>query len=332
MTGRDRLVVLVLVALGLVGASWWFIVAPERQQAAKADQQLLADNQARDGVLGQVAQARAAVAGYATTKTALGAIDRAVPTTGDVSDLIRQLATTAGAKHVDFRVISLTPATPGSGAPAAAAAPAPAAASAPAAATGAAGTTAGSAPFTGAASSPALASAATINTLTFSFTFVGGYLDLERFLRAVNAYAAADSAGLLKSSGRLLSVKSVTLAPFAGTGSASSGGATGPQASITAEAYVLASPPVAVPAAPNGLGAPVLGSAAPGRTRIPGTVLPAPARRLLPLPGTPGPQTPARRPAAVPAHAPEAALVQPAGQAAHPAPTANAARAVGGTR
>ncbi len=328
MTGRDRLVVLVLVALGLVGASWWFIVAPERQQAAKADQQLLGDNQARDGVLGQVVQARAAVAGYATTKTALGAIDRAVPTTGDVSDLIRQLATTAGAKHVDFRVISLTPATPGSGAPAAAAAPAPAAASAPAAA----GTSAGSAPFTGAASSPALASAATINTLTFSFTFVGGYLDLERFLRAVNAYAAADSAGLLKASGRLLSVKSVTLAPSAGTGSASSGGATGPQASITAEAYVLASPPLAVPAAPNGLGVPVLGSAAPGRTRIPGTVLPAPARRLLPLPGTPGPQAPARRPAAVPTHAPEAALVQPAGQAAHPAPTANAARAVGGTR
>ncbi len=326
MTGRDRLVVLVLAALGLVGASWWFIVAPERQQAVKADQQLVADNQARDGVYGQVAQARAAVSGYATTKTALGAIDRAVPTTGDVSDLIRQLATTAGAKHVDFRVISLTPATPGAGAPATAPPPATTAA------TGAAGATPGSAPLTGAASSPALASAATINTLTFSFTFVGGYLDLERFLRAVNGYATTDSAALLKASGRLLSVKSISLAPSGSAASPSSGGVTGPQASITAEAYVLAAPALAVPAAPNTVGAPVLGSVAPGRAPTPATALPAPARRLVPLPGTPSPGTPARPPAAVPAHAPQAALVGPAARTAHPAPTADAARAAGGTR
>jgi len=325
MTGRDRLVVLVLVALGLVGAAWWFVVAPERQQAAKADQQLVTDTQARDGVLGQVAQARAAVAGYATTKTALGAIDRAVPTTGDVSDLIRQLATTAGAKHVDFRVISLTPAAPGAAAPAPTPPPSTAAA-----ATSGAGAAPGSAPLTGSASSPAAAPAATVNTLTFSFTFVGGYLDLERFLRAVNAYAATDSAGL-KASGRLLSVKSIALAPSGSAGSPSSGASTGPQASITAEAFVLAAPALVAPAAPNGAGAPVLGSAAPGSARTPATVLPAPARRLVPLPTSPA--APARRPpVGVPSRAPQAALVGPGGRIANPNPTANAARAAGGTR
>jgi len=322
MTGRDRLVVLVLVALGLVGASWWFVVAPERQQAANADQQLVTDTQARDGVLGQVAQARAAVAGYATTKTALGAIDRAVPTTGDVSDLIRQLATTAGAKHVDFRVISLTPAAPGAAAPAPTPPPSTAA-------TSGAGAAPGSAPLTGSASSPAAVPAATVNTLTFSFTFVGGYLDLERFLRAINAYAATDSAGL-KASGRLLSVKSIALAPSGSAGSPSSGASTGPQASITAEAFVLAAPALVAPAAPNGAGAPVLGSAAPGSARTPATVLPAPARRLVPLPTNPA--APARPPVGVPSRAPQAALVGPGGRIANPNPTANAARAVGGTR
>ncbi len=321
MTGRDRLVVLVLVALGLVGASWWFIVAPERQQAAKADQQLAADNQAREGVIGQVAQARAAVAGYATTKTALGAIDRAVPTTGDVSDLIRQLAATAGAKHVDFRVISLTPAT-AAGAGAAAPAPAPSTA----AATSGTGATPGSAALTGAASSPA---AATVNTLTFSFTFVGGYLDLERFLRAVNAYAATDSAGL-KASGRLLSVKSITLAPSAGPSAQTTGASTGPQASITAEAYVLAAPALVAPAAPSGTGAPVLGSAAPGSARTPATVRPAPARRLVPLPGTPA--APVHPPVGLPTRTPQAALVGPVAPTPYPRPTAKAARAAGGTR
>ncbi|HUB74633.1 MAG TPA: type 4a pilus biogenesis protein PilO [Solirubrobacteraceae bacterium] len=201
MTGRDRIVIMAVVVLVVLAGAWIEVVSPKRQQASKLTAQVAAARSQLENAEAQVAHARAAQSQYASAYASMVSLGKAVPTSQEVPALIDQLATASDERRVDFSAISASAASGSS-----------------AAAASAASTTTGG--FT---------------QLPFTFTFEGGYFELERLFRTLTDFATLDGKGNIDVSGRLLTIQSVKLSPA----SSSSGASSKLQGSITATAYVL---------------------------------------------------------------------------------------------
>jgi hypothetical protein len=202
MTGRDRIVVVVLAALAVVAAAWLLVLAPEREKASKLGAEVSTAQSQLTAAEGQVAAARTAEAGYPAAYTSLVSLGKAVPTSQEVPSLIVQLAQATNEKQVEFSSI-----TSGGGA---------------------AGSSAGA--------STAAASAG-FSAMPFTFVFNGSFFNLYDLFQQLNHFTLRTSSGSLKVSGRLLTIQGVQLAP----GASSNGGKSGSQltGTITATAYVL---------------------------------------------------------------------------------------------
>ncbi len=197
MTGRDRMVIMVVVVAVALAAVWIEVVSPERQQASTLGAQVAAAQSQLASAEGQVANARAAQSQYAAAYSAMVSLGKAVPPSQEVASLIYQLTRASDQKNVDFSSISS-----GGG--------------------------------SASASTPAASSvaAAGFTQLPFTFSFEGSYFDLEHLFRQLADFATLGSAGNIEVSGRLLTIRSVSLSPGASAGSELTG-------SITATAYVL---------------------------------------------------------------------------------------------
>lgn len=215
MTGRDRMVVMVIAALGILVGVWFLAVAPKREQAAK----LAAEVSAAQGQLAsaesQVASASAAQARYQSAYASIVRLGKAVPAKQEVPSLIYQLAQATDQKNVEFASITAT--VPGAGAAGSSATP----------------------------SSSATADAG-FTQMPFTFTFNGGFNNLYSLFQQIDGFTTRGPAGALSVSGRLLTIQSVKLAPAGGagsgagtTGSGASGGSEQLSGTITASAYVL---------------------------------------------------------------------------------------------
>lgn len=226
MTGRDRIVLMVIVVLAVLGAGWMLVVSPERKQADQQSTQLAAAQAQLASAEGQLSSARQAQSQYAAAYASVVSLGKAVPPGQEVSSLIYELSQVSNSKHVDFASIV-------SGGGSASAAPATAAAAASTAATG----------FT---------------QMPFTFVFSGGFFDLEHLFQQLNHFTTRTNTGNLEVSGRLLTIQSVKLTPLAeGPKSGKSGDLTG---TITATAYELPGGQglagSATPASPTGAAAP----------------------------------------------------------------------------
>jgi hypothetical protein len=210
MTGRDRMVLIGVIVLAVLGAAWLMVVSPERKQAAKLDSQVAEARAQLSSAEGQLAGARAAQSQYAAAYAAIVNLGKAVPPSEEVPSLIYQLAQASNGENVEFSSI-----TSGSGAASA------------------------SASTSGSSAAPA-AAAAGFSQMPFTFVFNGSYFDLERLFQQLNRFTLRKSSGQLQVSGRLLTIQSVKLAPLtnatAATGQNASETLSG---TITASAYVL---------------------------------------------------------------------------------------------
>ena len=208
MTGRDRIVIVVLAALAVVAAAWLLVLAPEREKASKLGAEVSTAQSQLTAAEGQVSAARGAEAGYPAAYTSLVSLGKAVPTGQEVPSLIVQLARASGEKQVEFTSIT-------SG-----------------------GSAAGSS--SGAGSSSAAASAAAsagFSAMPFTFVFNGSFFDLYDLFQQLNRFTLRTSSGSLRVSGRLLTIQGVQLTPGTSSGAGKpSGQLTG---TITATAYVL---------------------------------------------------------------------------------------------
>ncbi|HEY5343886.1 MAG TPA: hypothetical protein VIJ66_09550 [Solirubrobacteraceae bacterium] len=204
MTGRDRIVIVVLTALVVVAAAWLLVVAPEREKASKIGAEVSTAQSQLTSAESEVNAARSAEAGYPTEYASLVNLGKAVPTGQEVPSLIVQLAQATNEKQVEFTSIA-------SG-----------------------GSAGGSSSSSSAA--PAAASAG-FTAMPFTFVFNGSFFNLYDLFQQLNHFTLRTSAGALRVSGRLLTIQGVQLAPGAASGSGkSSGQLTG---TITATAYVL---------------------------------------------------------------------------------------------
>jgi hypothetical protein len=209
MTTRDRLVLMVVIALVVLGGGWLMLVSPERHKAADLQGQVASARQQLQSAQAEATSARNAQAQYTTAYTSMVSLGKAVPATQEVPSLVYQIDQASNDRRIEFNSIN-SGATSGSG--------------------------------TGSTSSAtALAAAATPAAFTpmpFTFVFKGSYFRLYHLIEQINGFAQRTAAGGVHVSGRLLTIQSadVTLEEKGG----GTGGSTGElTATITATAYVL---------------------------------------------------------------------------------------------
>jgi hypothetical protein len=210
MTTRDRIVLMAVVAMAMLGAAWLLAVSPERKQAAKLEADVTAANAQLASAKDQASSASAARARYSSAYASVVSLGKAVPADQEVPSLVYQLAQASDKKHVEFSSI-----VSGSA--------------------GVAGST--SAPS---ASSTAATTAAGFTQMPFTFVFEGSFTDLYHMFNELNAFTVRTTSGGLRVSGRLLTIGGVKLAPV--SGGSEQGSSTASQTltgTITATAYVL---------------------------------------------------------------------------------------------
>jgi hypothetical protein len=195
MTTRDRLVVCGLVAVAAMVAIWLGVVSPKRHDASKLGAAVAAQKVQLASAQSQLAQGVAAKGSYTANLQVVKQLYKAVPSTSGVPKLLVALDKTSHFKRVDFQVINVAPA-------AAATATTPIAAGTPATV------------------------ASLLTPVSFTFTFDGGYIALQHFIRSIDSYTLVEGSKVI-ARGRLLSIQSVGLTPQSGSATAS----------VTATAY-----------------------------------------------------------------------------------------------
>lgn len=210
MTGRDRMIILVL-GIGAILAGFWFgLVSPRRAEAGRVTAQLTQARQARDTALQAFESASAAKKAARSAAAEIARLGQAVPPDDETASLVYQLQSAAGRSRVSFDSLVLD---------------------------GAGSAPAGTAPTTtGAAAAPlppgAVPGPAGVSKLPFTLTFQGTYFGLERFLKRVHAFTSFRG-DVLSVRGRLLQIDGVAL-------KAASSGFPHIEADLTASAYLAA--------------------------------------------------------------------------------------------
>jgi Tfp pilus assembly protein PilO len=226
MTGRDRLVAMIVGVLAVLGAGWVLVVSPERKKAATLQNEVATASSQLSSADSQLANARAAQARYSAAYTAIVRLGKAVPPGREVPSLVYELALASNQQHVDLSSIVY-----GSGA----------------------GATSSSGPPSQASSTSLVG----FTQMPFTFVFNGGYGDLYNLFKQLNRFTVRTASGGLEVSGRLLTIQSAKLAPVTDAEAGKSGSEL-LSGTITATAYVLPATQGltggATPASPAGLG------------------------------------------------------------------------------
>jgi Tfp pilus assembly protein PilO len=265
VTARDRLIIVAVLVVAVLGGVWFVGLAPKRKQAADLQQQIDTASQQLADAQQKAATARQAKARYDKDYADIATLGKAVTKSDALPSLIYQLQSAARNARIDFRSLKVsggggqgpvasTPSTPANTANAAknngtsGSAPAPAAAPATQAssATLPPGAAVGSAGFP---------------TMPFSFVFNGSFFDMESFFRDVQRFVRVKGAKV-DVSGRLLSIDAFSLV-------AGPDGFPSVKSSISATAYLL-SPDDANTTAPASTGtAPSTGGTTPPAANAP---------------------------------------------------------------
>lgn len=225
MTSRDRLILIGIALIAVLGGAWMLAVSPARKQESKAAQEVASARAALAQAQAEVAEAQSARARYRSAYASLASLGQAVPTAPEVPALVYALDKASNSHHVEFS--SITTSGGGSGS--------------------STSSSAGS-------SSSASAASAPFTQIPFTFTFGGSYQSLTHLLTQLERFTVQSPGGPVEVSGRLLTIQSISLGAGGGSSSSSSSGATSAPAnemtwSITASAYVLA--PASASAGPS---------------------------------------------------------------------------------
>jgi hypothetical protein len=228
MTTRDRLMIMAISLLAVLGAVWFLAVAPARKEASSLQTRVSTASSQLSSAEGELANARSAEARYSEAYASIVSLGKAVPAGQELPSLIYQLDQASNSKRVEFS--SVVSGTGGSSSgPAAPSGPAATQAKAP---TG----------FT---------------QLPFTFVFEGGFFDLDHLFQQLNKFTERSPSGVLQVSGRLLTIQGVRLTQATSGAEAHKHELAG---TITATAYVLPAgqgiTAGATPTTPAGAGAP----------------------------------------------------------------------------
>lgn len=208
MSSQTRNVVSVLAIVAVAAGFWFLLVAPKRADVSAANDRIAAAQERRDAAVSAAAQAAQARARYEQDYATVAKLGKAVPADDDVASLVYQLEKIARDNKIDFRAVKLA----ATGAPAAAATSSAAAANS--SQDGDKAASANPAPAAPVVAQPppgTVVGSAGLVTVPFTFTFDGGYMEMQRFLKAINGLANGKKERITVR-GRLLTVDGFSLA------------------------------------------------------------------------------------------------------------------------
>jgi Tfp pilus assembly protein PilO len=217
VTKRDRIVLVAIATLAVLGGFYMTVLKPIRADLAELDEQRSQAEQRRDTALADLNAATTARAAYRRDTATLALLGKAVPADDGVPSLLYQVEGAAKKAGVVFDTVKVGE---GASAPAAAPAPAPAADGAAAAAP-----VAPEDPTPGTSEGPE-----GLQALPLKITFEGRFFRLEKFLSQVHKFARVNGERV-DIEGRLLTIEGVQIVPGAD-------GLPSLKAEITAKAYV----------------------------------------------------------------------------------------------
>ena len=219
MTSRDRIVIMVVLALAAVVAGWFLVVSPKRSQASSLSTQITSEQSQLSAAEQQVAAGMSARKAFAGQYAQLAKLGEAVPPDDDVPSLIYQVQSAAQTSRVSFRGLQLT----------------------------GGGSSSSSTPSTSSSSSsssgsqaaaPQLPPGASVGpaglpTEQFTITLSGNYFNLSSFFNKLEGFVVSEN-GTLTIRGRLMTINAINLVP----------GPTGfPQITATVSATTYIVPP-----------------------------------------------------------------------------------------
>jgi Tfp pilus assembly protein PilO len=187
---RDRTILGVVVLLVVLAGGWFFVIQPKRQQASKLGAQLSTAQSELSSVQAQVAGDEAAKSAFGKNYTTLARLGEAVPTNDNVPSLVYQLQNAASGSKVDFRGLTLNPASSSSSTTPTTSSSASQAATAalpPGAAVGEAG----------------------FPIEPFTFTFQGNFFHLSNFFHRLQQFVVANN-NTVAVSGRLMTLNAIS--------------------------------------------------------------------------------------------------------------------------
>lgn len=214
MSSQPRIVVGVLAAVAVMAGFWFLLLAPKRTEISTANAAITQAETTRDAAVAAAAAAEQARGSYPQNYATVARLGKAVPEDDDIASLVYQLETIARANKIDFRAVKLI---------GAAAAPAPAP---PLVADDKEAnkddkkdekseeTAVPATPVAPVVAQPppgAVVGPAGLLTVPFTFTFDGGYLKMQTFLKAINGLANSKKERITVR-GRLLTVDGFSLA------------------------------------------------------------------------------------------------------------------------
>lgn len=243
MTTRDRLVLMVAVALAVAGGFWMLVLSPRRHEASDLATQVTNARAQLTQVTQEAQRTPTGIRTRAADAAELARLGEAVPSDDQMASLMYQLQDAAGHAHVVFN--SIQP----SGSNGAPAGNAQAATPPPTTTTPAPTSTTASPATTAPGATP---SSAGIENLSLSLVFDGRYADLQRFLHRVQAFTSV-SGQTIRVSGRLLSIDGIALAP-------APSGFPHIRATITATAYIAPADQAATATGAAGSATPATGA------------------------------------------------------------------------
>ena len=189
MTARDRIVIVIVIALAAVIGGWLMVIQPKRNEASKLGTQITAAQSQLNAARAQVAQGEAARSSFARDYASLARLGEAVPADDNVPSLIYQLQAAASSARVDFRTLELD------GSPSSAST-----------------VTSSSATQANTATLPPGASVgpAGFPTEPFTFSFQGNFFHLANFFQRLQRFVVATNKRV-SVSGRLMTLNAITL-------------------------------------------------------------------------------------------------------------------------
>lgn len=214
MTGRDRIVIVVVAVVVAIGAAWILVISPKRDQASKLEGQIQKAQTSLNDARSQLAQGETARRAFRTSYATLVRLGEAVPTDDNVPSLIYEVQSAATKAGVDFQGLTLNPSA-AAGAPNVATPPT----STSSGSTSSAPSTATStpAPTATGTTTPSLPPGAVIGPAgfpiePFTFTFQGNFFHLADFFARLQRFVVT-SGKQLTVSGRLLNLNAISLGP-----------------------------------------------------------------------------------------------------------------------
>jgi hypothetical protein len=217
LTKRDRYILMVVVALGLIGAYWFLALAPKRERLSTLDKDLATAKQTLAQSEQEKLQFAQAQVQFPSLYASLGRLGKAVPADEETPSLLVQLNDAAARANVDFRSIELKLDLTEKLAAAATSTDQPAAPpGAPATgATGAAGSTGAAGATATAAAGPVAgvptgAGTGTLQPLPFQYKFRGSFYNLENLIHNVTRLVESRNRQLAIS-GRLIVIQGFAL-------------------------------------------------------------------------------------------------------------------------